>query len=450
MFLKFTNKLQSKAIRAAFWVFMGFGAAKFIQLASNLILTRILFPEAFGMMVIVNTVIIGLSMFSDIGLKPAVIQHPRGDSTAFLNTAWSVQVIRGFILFGVACLISWPIALLYKQPLLTSLICACATTALIKGFNSISIASAERHMELKRVTLMEVSTQFISAIIMISLAYLMKSVWALVIGNIMAALIMTLLSHRHLKPHSHRFKIEPQSWKELKQFGRWILGSTLLTFLGGHGMKAIEAIFIPLSSVAFLQIATMMTLSITEVMSALQAKILFPKLSQIQRNKPSQLFETFRRIKRKLLLLPLIGLSMLTLLSQWIIEVLYDDRYIISGKYLALYALGGFVTVLVEMYKGALLAKGKSKESFYIGMVDVIFKLTGLIIGFYLAGIYGMILGTISMGLISYFMTAYFAIKDGIFSLPEDITYFALAIAITILSAMINFSDQVSKATAVL
>ena len=443
MFLKFTNKLQSPAVKATFWVFMGFGAAKVIQLASNLILTRILFPEAFGMMVIVNTVIIGLNMFSDIGLKPAVVQHSRGSSTAFLNTAWSVQVIRGFILFAIACLIAWPIALLYKQPLLTSLICACATTALIKGFNSISMASAERHMQLKRITLLEVGTQLISVVIMVVLAYLMQSVWALVIGNIISALVMLLLSHRHLTPHVHRFLIDPQSWQEIKQFGRWILGSTLLTFLGGHGMKAIEAIFIPLSSVAFLQIATMMTLSITEVISALQGKVLFPKLSQIQRNTPSEFLTTFRRIKRKLILLPLVGLSILTLLSQWIIEVLYDDRYLISGKYLALYALGGFVTVLVEMYKGALLAKGGSKESFYIGLVDVIFKLTGLIVGFYLAGIYGMIIGTISAGLASYSISAYSAYKQGILLLREDALYFIACFFVIIASITINFPDAI-------
>ena len=55
-------------------------------------------PEAFGIMALVNVLIQGLTMFSDVGIEPAIVQHRRGDEPRFYNTAWTVQILRGFVL----------------------------------------------------------------------------------------------------------------------------------------------------------------------------------------------------------------------------------------------------------------------------------------------------------------------------------------------------------------
>ena len=68
-------------------------------LASNLILTRLLFPEAFGLMALGSVVLVGLQMFSDAGIGPSIAQSPRGDDPEFLDTAWTAQVLRGVILW---------------------------------------------------------------------------------------------------------------------------------------------------------------------------------------------------------------------------------------------------------------------------------------------------------------------------------------------------------------
>ncbi len=46
----------------------GVGGQQFLRLASNLILTRLMFPEAFGLMALIQTFMVGLQMFSDIGI----------------------------------------------------------------------------------------------------------------------------------------------------------------------------------------------------------------------------------------------------------------------------------------------------------------------------------------------------------------------------------------------
>ncbi len=107
---------MARALRSIAWLAMRYGGTQGLRLASNLILTRILFPEAFGLMALVAMVTTGISLFSDIGLGPAISQNPRGDDPEFLDTAWVMQVIRGVGLWLVTCLLALPVAQFYGEP----------------------------------------------------------------------------------------------------------------------------------------------------------------------------------------------------------------------------------------------------------------------------------------------------------------------------------------------
>ena len=89
------RSLRSLALRGSAWTLVGYGGALTLRLASSLVLTRLLFPEAFGVAALVGIFMQGLQMFSDIGVGPNIIRSPRGDDPDFLNTAWTLQVGRG-------------------------------------------------------------------------------------------------------------------------------------------------------------------------------------------------------------------------------------------------------------------------------------------------------------------------------------------------------------------
>ncbi|MCU0668076.1 MAG: oligosaccharide flippase family protein, partial [Myxococcota bacterium] len=111
-----TGTLASRASRAALASVLGQAAAQGLRLVGNLVLSYLLFPEAFGLMLIVNTVLLGLQILSDLGLQPAIIRHPRGDDPDFVNTAWTVGVIRGAVLFAIGLALAIPIARFYREP----------------------------------------------------------------------------------------------------------------------------------------------------------------------------------------------------------------------------------------------------------------------------------------------------------------------------------------------
>jgi O-antigen/teichoic acid export membrane protein len=73
-------------------------------------MTRLLFPEVYGLMTLVWAVLTGLQMFADTGIVPTIIRDKRGDDPDFLNTAFTTNVIRGFLLWAISFLIAYPMA----------------------------------------------------------------------------------------------------------------------------------------------------------------------------------------------------------------------------------------------------------------------------------------------------------------------------------------------------
>jgi len=88
-----------RVMRGAAFTSGGFVLSQGMRFASNLILARLLFPEAFGLMALMT----GLTMLSDTGVPQSIMQNKRGEDPDFLNTAWTLNLMRGVVLWLIAC-----------------------------------------------------------------------------------------------------------------------------------------------------------------------------------------------------------------------------------------------------------------------------------------------------------------------------------------------------------
>src|SRR5262245_41996259 len=91
--------LKYRVLNAGAWSTAGQGFSLAVRFATNLLMTRLLVPEMFGVMAIANIVLVGLNMFSELGVRQSVIQSKHGDDPRFLNTAWVIQIFRGALLW---------------------------------------------------------------------------------------------------------------------------------------------------------------------------------------------------------------------------------------------------------------------------------------------------------------------------------------------------------------
>src|ERR1700722_3478499 len=150
-----TLTLRELAVRGAAWTAVGFGGAQVLRFGFNLILTRLLYPELFGLMALAFTVITGLNLFSDFGALAIVVSHPRGADREFLNTVWTLQILRGLVLAAVFFLIASPVATFYHDPRLAWVIRAVGVTSVVAGFNATTFFVLRRRMQVRELVSLE-------------------------------------------------------------------------------------------------------------------------------------------------------------------------------------------------------------------------------------------------------------------------------------------------------
>lgn len=388
-----STSLGSRASRSGVWIGGGFILQRGLQFVSNLILTRLLFPEAFGLMALSTVFLVGLAMFSDLGIKPSIIRDPRGNDPVFLNTAWSIQAIRGLALFGVGCLLAYPISLVYEQPILFPLLAILSITAAIAGFTSVKMATAERDLDFRTVTFVQIAGQLISIIIMAALAYSWRSVWALAAGNIVGSIVTVLMGHILLRGHRHRFRIEREAAKSLVHFGKWIFLSTIVTYLGGEGLRAIQGGLITPAEFGVLAIAYTIASIPIELSLRLTASIGLPALSESYRNDPEKLFDVLHKFRKRVLSLSLPLVAAVAFTSEVLVSLLYDARYHAAGAFVVAITLSNAIPLISAGYNNALLALGRAHTYLWIMAFAAAGRVIGTIVGFHFFGILGMIVG---------------------------------------------------------
>lgn len=419
--------LKQRAIRGSIWSLAGNQINQVLRLGGNLILTRLLFPEAFGLISLVQAFLTGLAMFSDIGVAPSIIQNKRGNDPAFLNTAWTLQVFRGFMLWICACLIAWPAAAFYHQPMLLQLLPVVGLTSVIDGLSSTKIATANRKLVLGRLTLIELSSYIVSLVTMIVLAFLYRSVWAMVGGGIVGALTKTILSHVALEGEQNRFHWEVEAFREINRFGRWIFFSTALTFIVGQGDRIILGRLLDVRFLGVYNIALMMARVVGEAVQSTAHRVLLPSYAEVMRERPERMYSNLRRCRIIMIAISWCGSLFFIFFGKQLIGLLYDNRYADAGWMLQIFAIGGLVGVLNASYDNILIAKGKTFANAVFLVLQVSLQIPALFLGNYWGGQHGVVVALTCVEWIIYLPNIIFMAPLGLWQPEVDLPVIALA-----------------------
>lgn len=416
------RNLAGKASVGALWAILGNGGGQVIRLSSNLILTRLLFAEYFGLMALVNVFLVGLQLFSDIGIGPALIQNKREDAS-FVNTVWTMQVIRGFVLATIAVLAATPYAQFYEQPILTPLIQVTALTALIRGFVSPSIFTQRRHLNLKRPVILRLGAQLAGAVVMVIWAWVTRSIWSLVMGGIVTSLVTMLLSHLWLPGVPSRFRFERRAARSLLFFGSWILFSTVATFAANHLDRIIFGKLTTMTTLGVYSIAAMLAIAPTHALSALTRGVLFPLYSRI-RYSSTELSEVFHTARWPLLVLGGWVTAGFVAGGPTIVRLLYDPRYWEAGWMLQILSSGLWFGVVLGSTAGTVvLAEGRSNWIAAMAVAKVVGMLVFIPIGYHIGGFPGAIVGLSISELVRYVASEFGAIRAGYDGRRQDLIF---------------------------
>jgi O-antigen/teichoic acid export membrane protein len=435
-----TVSVKKKAIRGAAWTIIGYGTNQILRFGSNLILTRLLMPEYFGLMAIVNTLLMGIELFSDVGIGQSIIQNKHGEETEFLNTAWTLQIYRGFLVWLLCLAITFPAASIYKEPRLLWLLPIMGFTSIILGFGSTAPALLNRKMNLGKLTIFDVIVQFLSLVVLVGLAFYFRNIYALVIGGLVGALIRAIGSHFLLPEKRNRFAWNRDSLNEMVSFGRWIFIATALMFVAEQADRLILGKLFTLKMLGVYSIAATLANMPREVIKHLSYRVIFPTIShQVELPRATLRAKIIRQ--RGLILIGFaLGLAGLVSVGDLLIARLYDQRYVEAIWMMPILCSGIWFSVLFYTTSPALLAVGKPLYAAQSNFVRFISISVGLPIAFYYEGSLGAIIAIAFSDFPLYLANLYGLWREKLLCVVQDIQGTALFIGTLILFILIRHS----------
>lgn len=387
------SALFARALRGSAFTAVGYALSQLLRLAANLILTRLLFPEAFGLMALVSVFMVGLMMFSDVGLGPSIQQHRRGDEREFLDTAWTIQVLRGGLLWVLTCLIAWPMAQLYEAPQLAQLLPVAGLTLLISGFNPTRIETASRHLALGRVTVLDLASQVLGVLLMIGLSWATGSVWALVWGGVLGALAKLALMHFYLPGSGNRLRWEGAAAGELIRFGKWIFLSTACGFLLAQGDKAILGHYLSLDQLGIYNIGFFLASFPVLLGGAVISRVMIPLYRECGVDAPLADQRRLRRLRFGMTAGLMAMLVVMGFIGVPLVRLLYDPRYEVAGAMVVVIACLQLPQIIGMTYDRAALAAGDARFFFWLTAARAGVQTALFLAGAEISGLWGALIG---------------------------------------------------------
>ena len=383
--------LKSTAFRGVLWTVAAFGSQQVLRFASNLILTRVLLPEFFGLMALVNSLRIGLELFSDVGIGQNIIQSPRGEDPRYLNTAWIIQIIRGILLWLACWAVAKPIADFYDTPLLTTLIPVVCLTMVFSGLSSTKFHLLSRKMTLGKLTAFELSKQVVGLAVIVTWAVIYPSVWALAGGAIASAIYKVIASHWFIPGKSNRLDWDSTAAKEIVSFGKWIFLASIMTFLAEQSDRFLIGKLLSLETLGVFTIAFMLAQMPKQVLKRIGHKIIFPLVSRKATLPREQLKNIFLSKRKFLLAGVVLLLAVLVGGGDLLVSFLYDDRYKDASWAMPILCLGGWFSALYYSSSPCLLGIGKPHYNAQSNFSRFLSIVIGIPLGFHLFGAVGAI-----------------------------------------------------------
>lgn len=173
------QKLKSQMTSGMIWKFAERFAAQGVSFVVSMVLVRILMPEDYGAVAIINIFISIADVFLSSGLNTSLIQKRDADdldfSTIFyLNLGLSLALY--LVLFGTAPFI----AQAYDMPILKSTIRVFALRIPVSAFQVIQVAYISKKMQFKKFFFATITGTILSAVVGIAMAIKGMGVWALI------------------------------------------------------------------------------------------------------------------------------------------------------------------------------------------------------------------------------------------------------------------------------
>jgi PST family polysaccharide transporter len=356
----------------AIWMVLFRVVERSIGLISTIILARLLIPADFGVVAMAMSIVAAIEIMTAFSLDLALIQKPDADRRHY-DAAWTLNVLFGLTNAAVLVLGAAAVASFYREPRVQGVILWLALYVAIQGFANIGVIAFQKELQFHKHFFLGVIKKLCGFAVTISLAFALRSYWALVAGMLATAVCGVVLSYV-MHPYRPRFGLS--GCRELLHFSWWVLINNILIFvvhrssdlfIGRHAGPQALGIY----NVAY-EIANLPT---TEMVFPI-SRAVYPGYSRMASNL-SELRRGYLDVLSVILLVVMPAGLGIAALADPLVRVLFGEKWLEAIPLIPVLCMFGIIRAALSNSGSVFLALGEPKATVKVTTLQVALMMIG-------------------------------------------------------------------------
>lgn len=404
-------------------------ATNVLRIGNTIVLTRLLSPADYGLIGIITAIFFAIVMITDTGCQAFVVRHERGLEPTFLDTVWTIHVLRGVVNAALAIALAMPLGALLGKPALAPMLAVAALSLAIDGAASMSLLTALRRKMVRKLSLVDFAAFIVQLVTGLVAGWFLRNAWAIVIAIIAQSVTRAIASFVLFPDALHRPRIDRPVAGELWRFSRVIAASSALTLAISQVDRLVLARLFTLQQFGVYAIAGALATAPTVIASLYSSRIMFPVMSETWRVAPERLRQTFYGIRGRVFFGYLFAAGGLIGSASLVIRLLYDPRYADAASYLHLLAITTAMVMLTKPMNDLLISIGQIRATFETNVVRICWLIAGAAVGYAVIGPMGIVAALALIEVPAYLYCAFRLKRSGLYSPSHDLLAFGSIVA---------------------
>jgi O-antigen/teichoic acid export membrane protein len=427
-------------VKGVAWTVGIFGLSQSLRVVSSMVLTRLLAPELFGILVIVYTLQNGIDLLSDFGFGQSLILNKNAERPKFYNTVWSLRLVRGLLLLPCCIAVAFPFANLYHAAVLAWILPIVGLNFVLGGLASLGIPFLQKRLQTAKLNIFQLIIEAITAATQIIYAYFSPTVWALVLGGLVSSAASAIGSYRLVPELRHKFYISWEYTKDIFSLGKWLFVSSTIFFLSYSFDNLYFGKVIPIELLGVYGIARTITEAVSGLVGRINSMVIFPFIASHSELPRADLRQQLKAVRARFLIVAALGFSLLVANADLLIRVLYDRRYQEAGWMLSVMLIGKWISTLSYINEATLIGFARTRYGAYSFGLKFVVLLIGLPLAFMEYGIVGAIIFVVISEIFRYVPLLIGQTQERFSFLGQDVVLTSLMLALIMLGEWLRYA----------
>jgi len=391
-------RLREKAAKGIIWsVIQKWGRAG-ITTVFFIILSRLLTPEAFGLVALATIFTDFVEIFLDQGTSAAIVQRADLDRE-HLDTAFWISILTGILLTAVGIAASGLVATLFEEPRLAPVLSLLSVSFILNALSTTQLAILQRRLAFKSLAARSLTATTVGGTVGVAMALNGFGVWSLV-GQEMARGLAAAIVLWRASDWRPGFHVSKKHYKELFTFGISVVGNNSLNVLVRRSDDFLIGYYLGPTMLGFYTIGYRLLLVIIRLVTQIINTVAFPTFSRIQ-HQPERMRNAFYNVTQYTSLLAFPVFIGLAVMAPELVPALFGEKWAPSIPVMQVLALIGILQSVLFFNGSVIRASGKPSWEFGIMLLNTICS----VIGFLIAVRWGIVAVAASFVIVGYLIS---------------------------------------------